>query len=391
MSVALIIAEFNPLHAGHAAFLRQVRCSSGASLLVCLMSGNFVQRGTPAVADRWTRAGMTLLAGADVVLELPALYAIQGAAGFARGAVRIAAGLHADTLAFGAESADLEQLMAAARLLLDEPPPIADRIRRARRRGLNHGAARQQALKQTAPALAPLLGSANNTLGIEYLQALLELGSGPQPLVLPRQGAAGRPMSAQAVREELRHATEPREVLQRAGVPLAFSPAFLEDELYRLALYRLRLGGKEELMKTADVTEEVAGRLFGASAAADFELFLSRASTRWLPRARVRRVLLNLVLGFTKEKLASVNSPSAALHTRLLGLRTGCEKAYGALAAASDIPVVSGCGCYPETILAEGDQRAADLYGVLHCPPADPACDKAHHVIRLEGGQLLHL
>lgn len=392
MSVALIIAEFNPLHAGHANFIQQVRCAPGVSLTVCLMSGSFVQRGTPAVADRWTRAGMALLAGADVVLELPAYYAIQGAAGFARGAVRIADGVHADYFAFGAEAGALEPLAEAAGFFYNETARTAELIRSARRRGLNHGAARQQALAAAAPELAPLLSGPNNALGIEYLQAMLERGGGPKPLVLPRQPAwDGRPISARALRDDLRRAADARKVLQRDGVPLAFEPAFLEEELYRLALYRLRTAAREELLAAADVTMEVAGRLLAAADAADYETFLSRAATRWLPRARVRRALLNLVLGFSKQNLAQINSGSAALHTRLLGLRAGSEKAYGALASCSSIPIVSGFGDYPQTVLAEGDRRAADLYGLLHTPPQNPAPDKAHQVIKLDKGRLLNL
>lgn len=391
MSAALIVAEFNPLHAGHARFLEEVRRVSGADLIVCLMSGSFVQRGTPAVTDRWTRAGMALLAGADVVLELPALYAIQGAAGFARAAVRIAAGLGVDWLAFGTECSSPGPLSAAARLFHEEPPDLADRIRRGRRAGLNHGAARQRALAETEPALASLLDGANNTLGIEYLRALLELGSGPAPLVLPRQSAGGRSISAQAVREELRRAADPEKVLENAGVPLSFTPAFLEEELYRLALYRLRLAPGEDLLKTADVSAEVAGRLRRAAAAPDFESFLAQAGTRWLTRARVRRALLSLVLGLTKETLAQVNGPGAELHTRLLGLRTASERGFGALAAGSSVPIVSGCRGYPPTELAQGDLRAADLYALLHRRPADPASDKAHRVVRLSGEQLTGL
>lgn len=390
MPVVLTVAEFNPLHGGHARFFRSVRDRYPEALLVCLMSGNFVQRGTPAVADRWTRAGMALLAGADVVLELPAFYAVQGAAGFARGAVRIAAGLGSEVLAFGAEAGNLEPLASAARLLQDEPEPLAAAIRDGSRDGLNYGAAVQRALASFAPDLAPLLSGANNMLGIEYLKAIQQLHTGLRPCVIPRTPAGGREFSAQAVREALRAAQQPDAVLEEWEVPLPFTPVFAEETLYRLALHEMRQH-RTALRQTADVSPEVAARMLRAAGAPDYEAFLAAASTRWLPRARVRRALLSLALGFSAKMLSAANQPDSPLHTRLLGLRDQAESGFGSLASGSSTAIVSGCGGYPETVLAEGDLRAANLYATLQSPPTDPAADKAHRVVKLAGGRLVSL
>ncbi|MBD5559821.1 MAG: nucleotidyltransferase family protein [Clostridia bacterium] len=387
----LVTAEFNPLHLGHAHFLSQVRRAHPGCLLVCLMSGNFVQRGSPAVADRWVRSGMALKAGADVVLELPALYAVQGAAGFARGAVRIADRLGADVLAFGAESAQIEPLERAAALFREEPPQMAAAIRDGRRRGLNQGAARQRALAAADPALAPLLSGPNNTLAIEYLSALDEIHSAVRPYLVVRTAIHGCRPSAQQVRAELQQADDPGDVLRRWGVPLCFTPVFAEEELYRLGLYRLRTTAREQLLATADVSPALAARLHGAAAAPDYGQFQQAASTRWLPRARVRRALLNLVLGFTRDRLLEVNAPECPLHVRLTGLRQEAAAAFGKFASAAKVPIISSCARYPETTLAWGDLAAADLYAVIRSPLQDPAGDKAHRIVIADGSELLNL
>ena len=125
MKISAVIAEYNPLHRGHAYHMAKTRRQTGCDALIVLMSGNFVQRGEPAVFDKWTRARLALRAGADMVIELPVSYACASAERFAMGAVRILNGLHCtDALSFGSETADLSLLQELADMLAEEPRPI---------------------------------------------------------------------------------------------------------------------------------------------------------------------------------------------------------------------------------------------------------------------------
>ena len=174
-----VICEYNPLHRGHAHHLERARALTGADFVVCAMSGPFVQRGEPAVLDKWTRAQAALLAGADLVLELPALFAVRAAPDFAFGGAALLAGLGVVThLSFGAEDADLAHLTDLA---APESAEESARIRAYLEGGHSHPQARALARGRQLPP--------NVTLGVEYLRALRRLGSGMEPVPVPRETA----------------------------------------------------------------------------------------------------------------------------------------------------------------------------------------------------------
>ena len=147
MKITAVIAEYNPLHKGHAYHLREARRLSGADFLLVVMSGNFVQRGEPAVMDKYLRAEAALLCGADLVLELPVPFACASAEKFAAGAVDLLNGLGCvDTLCFGSESGDLSSLDDLAGILADEPPRYQNALKSALKTGLSFPKAREYAL-----------------------------------------------------------------------------------------------------------------------------------------------------------------------------------------------------------------------------------------------------
>ncbi|MDO5703232.1 MAG: nucleotidyltransferase family protein, partial [Lachnospiraceae bacterium] len=166
MKIAAVICELNPLHSGHARLFRCAR-DMGADCVLAVMSGDFVQRGEPAVMNRRTRARMALNAGADMVLSYPVRYATGSAERFASYAVRIADGLGCvDSLVFGSESGSLAELEKCARILADEPAFYRERLREALKMGKSYPAARAEAL----PEFSDLLREPNNILGVEYLK-----------------------------------------------------------------------------------------------------------------------------------------------------------------------------------------------------------------------------
>ena len=188
MKVVGIIAEYNPFHKGHAYQIRYAKERLGADYVIVAMSGPFTQRGTPALFDKYSRAGHALACGADLVLELPVVYATASAQIFATGGVALLqnAGL-VDTLLFGSECPDLAALKNIADMLSEETPAYQALLRQALQEGSSYAAARAKALEN--PAYAKILAQPNNILAIEYLGALSRLDSSMTPLCLQRQGA----------------------------------------------------------------------------------------------------------------------------------------------------------------------------------------------------------
>lgn len=192
MKTAAVICELNPLHMGHRRLFSYCR-ERGADLVIALMSGDFVQRGIPAVTDRHTRAEMALLAGADLVLSYPVRYATGSAERFAEFAVRILDGVGEgfggiDELVFGSECGELSRIRSLAEVLAGEPDWYRERLRASLREGNSFPKARAAALDD----YGELLQSPNNILGVEYVKAILKHASSMKPVTLKREGAQHR-------------------------------------------------------------------------------------------------------------------------------------------------------------------------------------------------------
>ena len=185
MKIVGILCEYNPLHLGHAKQMAMIRAASGEdTAIVCLMSGNFVQRGHPAIFDKELRARAALEAGADLVLELPVQYCLSSAEGFAAGAVSIL-GTFCHEMSFGAEHPDREALMATATALLS--PDFPRHLRRHLDAGLSFPAARAKALADMGTDNT-LLSSPNDILAVEYCKAILAQNSPMRPAPIQREG-----------------------------------------------------------------------------------------------------------------------------------------------------------------------------------------------------------
>ena len=187
MKVASIIAEFNPFHNGHMYLVNEVREKCRADYVVAFMSGDFVQRGAPAVCDKFLRAEIAVKCGVDAVFELPVVYASSAAPDFAFGGVSLVNGLGcSDLLAFGSECGDLEALKKASDLLSDETPEFKAELTAALKSGLSYPSAVSKAASAFASEVSDILATPNNTLGIEYLKALKKTGSVVSPFTLKR-------------------------------------------------------------------------------------------------------------------------------------------------------------------------------------------------------------
>ncbi|NLG24602.1 MAG: nucleotidyltransferase family protein, partial [Clostridiales bacterium] len=329
MRVAGVIAEYNPFHLGHRHHLAEARRRSGCDYVVAAMGGSFSQRGEPMLLDKWARAKMALLGGADLVVELPALFAVRSAEGFAAGGVRLLAALSCDSLAFGCEVDDLELLRAMADALDDESPAFREELKRSLAQGRSHARARGDALARCLSASPEAVGSPNAVLAVEYLRANRRLAAPMEPVLVPRVGgyhdtSLSGLASATAIRAALRSgrradalAAMPAEAaaVLEAAWPGAADPAGLDN----LLLYTLRRLSADDIAALPDVSEGLERRVKRcAESAHDRASLIEAVKCKRYTHARLSRLCCHALLGLTRTLTAQVPQPPYA---RLLGFR----------------------------------------------------------------------
>ena len=357
-----IICEYNPFHLGHGKQIRMVRALRGAETgVVCLMSGNFVQRGAPAIFDKTLRARAAVAAGADLVLELPTEYALSSAEGFAAGGVSIL-GSFCHELCFGAEDADADALMGAARALLSEEfPPL---LRRELDRGLSFPAARQQALNAMGLDGA-LVSSPNNILAVEYCKAMAAQGCPMTPMPIHREGS----YHDQRPDEENPSATALRRLLTEGGdwasyVPQAVRPIFEGAALHTLAageraiLARLRTMTDEEFEALPYGSEGLWRKFMHASRRyAALEEIIAATKSKRYTRTRIDRMVMCAFLGLTAEDLRS-----PAPYARVLAFN---DRGRSILKQAKQAFPLLNPGEAQDSDYCRREYRMGDLYGLF--------------------------
>lgn len=384
MNITGIIAEYNPFHNGHAYQLEKARELTGADYLIVIMSGDFVQRGTPAILEKHLRARAALENGADLVLELPVRYSTASAMDFASGAVKLLDALNCVThLCFGSESGTLEPLTAAAELLECEPPEYREALQSALRKGLSYPLARQKAFASVLNGpgqCESLLKAPNNILGVEYLRALLRLNSTIHPVTIERTSdnyhqkrLEDRFASATAVRTALLNGcTEstaeyvPPQVQHMLETAVRQNALLTEDDFSLVLRYQLQLSSPEELAEYLDVPRSLANRIFRLrNEFTGFRQFADLLKTKELTRTRINRSLLHILLRLKAE-------PQPLSHIRILGFRKEASPLLACLKKNSDLLPVTRLTALPEASIAE-DLFASSLYhAALACRTGIP-------------------
>lgn len=369
MAIAGIICEYNPFHLGHRKQFAMVReALGGDTAIVCLMSGNYVQRGAPAVFDKTLRAEAALRCGADLVLELPVPVSLSSAEGFAAGGVGILSEL-CTHLAFGCETADSRSLEQTVQGLLD--PGFSSRLRQALESGISFPAAREEALR--AMGISPaLLRSPNDTLAVEYCKAIVSQGSSLAPLPLRREGMyhAQTPDPENPSAASLRLSLAAGEDWLRF-VPSEAAPVFRDAPLHtldageRAVLYRLRTMTEAEFEALPYGSEGLWRRfLRECHWGSTLEEILSAVKTKRYTRTRLDRMVLCAFLGLTKEALSE-----PAPYVRILGFTDrGREILRG---SQGSIPL-RNAGAPGDGEYWEAEKRWGDLYGLFRTGQPDP-------------------
>ena len=413
MKIIGIIAEYNPFHNGHAYQIKKVKEDLQADFVVVAMSGDYVQRGTPAIADKYTRTKMALGCGADLVMELPVLWATSSAEYFAMAGVTLFDKMRCvDGICFGAETDDLALLSMIAEVLVKEPILYRNALSSYLKEGLSFPVARSRALcdyfaasdapscKYAFETVSSILNEPNNILAIEYLKAIKRRNSSMTPHLIMREGAGYHEdkildtpsltdidspptASATAIRKFLGHISN-ENACQFTEVFTSAMPAtaleILKDYLSTDSLiqandfssilgYRLLTTDSDFLADIGDSTPDIANRLFkNRMSFSSFEQFCELCKSKDVTYTRMSRVLLHFILGITNQDYLFGKELDYIPYLRILGFRKDASSLLKELKSYTNVPIISkladASSYLDENVIKmlKADIFAADLY-----------------------------
>lgn len=394
MKITGILAEYNPFHNGHLHQIQKIRTQTDSDYIIILMSGNFVQRGEPAIIDKYARAKMALSCGADLVLELPAMWASASAEYFAKAGVFLFEQMGCiDTLCFGTETFNIPLLKQTASFLYEEPNEYQALLSSFLKNGLPYPAARMKAMLEYCRTndlitdekeLSALLSSPNNILALEYMKALKMYNSSITPFPILREGAGyhdqsleTKNASATAIRRSLKDNTAP-DALTDAIPPAAnavFSdylsrfPYMEANDFSEILHYLLLLYSAEELAHFADCNLKIAHRLKNnLGSFSSFTQFCEQMKSRDITYTRMSRIFTHILLHLTNEDYVSAKENQAAAYLRPLGFCKKSAPLLSVLKKNSSIPFLSKTADAKKVLsesawnVFEKDIFAADLY-----------------------------
>ena len=361
MKAVGIIAEYNPCHNGHQYHIHQSKVETGADCAVVVMSGDFVQRGAPAIADKYTRAKCAVICGADIVIELPVVYATGSAELFASGAVSILNGLGVSDMSFGSECSSLDRLADIAACLADEPPAYKEALRRYLSSGCSMPLARTRAYYETCGyETGDILSSPNNILAVEYMKALIRTSSPIVPHNIVRRDnryhddfLTGSISSATAIRKYM-EAGDIEKVAECVN-PLVYNILqsqcnkllpVTDADFSQILLYALR-DKTDSLDDYADVSAAMAVRIrnyisskrdvFSLKSAADY------VKTKDITYTRVCRSLVHILLGIRHNLISDVRTAGFPAYARVLAISASGREFLNSIRKTATIPVIANC------------------------------------------------
>lgn len=386
-----IVAEYNPFHKGHAYHMEQARIRTNADAIIIVMSGDFVQRGACAIADKYTRAQAALACGADLVLELPALYACASAEYFAGGAVTLLekTGI-VSHIAFGCEDDDIELFQQAARYLADEPPEYRLSLQKHLACGCSFPKARELALCESHPKLLPLLSRPNNILGTEYCKRLQSLSSNIHPVAIRRLGSDYHTIqedilfsSAASIRTQIKqfeddrllqdkisgiHSSCPDEILSTQLPETSYKllkneykrnfPLF-DEALSSYVHFALLNVPDKQYSAYLDVSEELSSRIRKhLPEYHSFHQFVTLLKTKELTYSRICRCLIHILLNVQKTVYEPLLKQYAIPYIRVLGMRKDASPLLGQIHKCTNLPIITNISNYSsgkKTLSKEGE------------------------------------
>ena len=396
MKAVGLVTEYNPFHNGHLYHLNKAMELTGADISVAVMSGDFVQRGEPAVLDKYTRTSMALNSGVNLVVELPVNYAVSSAESFAAGALKVLDYIKADSIAFGSESGNIERLSKLAHILCDNEDTLYKEISKYTANGISYAAARQKVVeKLTDKDTAAMLTSSNNILAVEYLKAIIKNNYAIKPYTVQRQGDAYNDTdirsdyaSATALRGNLKADNISKYIPVKAGLILSSNTNYIYPDDITKALFTRLLDILfassydknvfiENVMKYPDVNKEIAGRLYKSAmdmitrtvqqmseskdnGAFSFGSLCEHIKTKEVPLSRIKRALVRITLGLDKKHMEKYSN---APYIRVLGFDKKGQEYLSYIRKTVEVPLITKTADYKEMLL--DDIHAANIYNMI--------------------------
>ncbi|MPM17146.1 hypothetical protein SDC9_63531 [bioreactor metagenome] len=356
MNAVGLIVEYNPFHNGHKWHIEKAKQETGCKYVIGVMSGNFVQRGEPAIFDKWKRAEMAVTAGVDLIIELPTVFAVRSAQFFAEGAVRLLSSLGLVThLCFGAECSDLETLNTLAHVSSSEQ--TIEKMQLLMKNGISYASALAAVIEQQCAIPLESIAAPNNILAIEYLKALKKYDLQITPVPIRRRHAnyhdteINAPYaSATAIRREI---TAKLAITTDAGQAMSQETAQIAHQclkegrgpvtysaLEKLILARVRLLDLAELATLPDVAEGLHYKISEAALrAVNIQQFLTMIKSRRYPYTRLQRIIIHALIGTTQTDLYTFDQ-TGPLYARVLAFNENGRYMLKKMTETATIPKI---------------------------------------------------
>lgn len=372
MKICGIIAEYNPFHNGHEYHIAKARELCDADFVIVVMSGNFVQRGIPAICDKFIRAEAALRGGADLVLELPTCYSTAAADDFARAGIMLLDKLGViDTVCFGSESGDIDLITECAHNMQSLQKGPGSDLKDCLRRGLSYPAAMQ--------VLGGISLQSNDMLGAAYVSALTELESRIRPVAIKRIGSSyldegSDADSATAIRRRLSEGLDCTELVPEYAVNTISGMNVFADDLSGLLYMKLLSEIKSAgLTCFADVSKTIEGTIikrFGEYT--NISQFVNLIASKNYTKGRIMRALTHILLDITDEDIGLYKDNGMIGYARILGMRRSCAAMLTAVKGNSEIPIIAKAADAGNMLKAPFDRQfkcdveASNLYDYVY-------------------------
>ena len=380
MQAVGVIVEYNPFHNGHLHHISEAKRTSGADVVVAVMSGHFLQRGEPALVDKWTRAKMALKAGVDLVVELPYVFATGQATQFAAGSTFLLNALKCQSFAFGSEAGSIEPFLNTYRLMQSEHKLYNTKIKEAMQLGNSYPKALHiafEAIKQTSDLPLVDLNQPNNILGYHYVEAALKQNLAIKPQTIQRiqagyhddinfeQSIASATGIRKALFEEKNLAMiekfVPRTTYEELMHWHETNTHFINwEQIWPLLQYAILRHTPEQLKRYADVSEGLENSLLKHAHAETFQQFMANIKSKRYTWTRLQRTFLHIFIGIEKQTLHAFQTPS---YIRVLGMTENGQRYLSSVKKELQLPLISRVGATDDALLAI-DCHATTMYNL---------------------------
>lgn len=400
MNILGLVVEYNPFHNGHLYHLSKSKEITKATHTVAIMSGNFLQRGEPALFDKYTRARAAVENGVDLVIELPTLFACQSAEIFSHGAIATLNSLNCiNSICFGSEVGDIDILYTISKILVNEPNDFKTSLKKYLNEGMLFPTARSHALFDyissnnmvniSKDKLLDILNSSNNILGIEYIKSLLRLKSNIKPYTITRinseynsESIDSSICSATAIRKVLKDTDDilfaskvvpsPTYNILKSKMEESFNPIF--DEMFFDTLSSIILRDSNNLDKYFDVNEGIENKIYqSVFTSSNLEELYSLVKSKRYTLTKIKRTLNNILLGITKDDMSLVKDINYIPYIRVLAFNDKGREILKTIKNNSEINIISKFSKVSFAMddnkfktLIDYDIKASNIYNMIY-------------------------